>query len=263
MFFARSKGLFDLLLPHYGPTAMGQVQDVFNLMGLPMPDMAEYRDTTDVGALVLLNPYGCTVRVTNRQKLLSETILHHPRFLHPLGTFPNTTLKIDIYPGIAPLKPTVIAPDKELFGDFEKCGLEAFDAKPSNCGTLDNGYTVLLDIPSVQKIYEFIDDESISVPEDTLQKETYQHLREAFTKAVTTRNFDSFWDLCAAEHSRGLLKSSWMTAASDSMVDVPAIAYERRLMQNRNIAQHPHSAHFQGYNLAAHVLDHEQTGYPA
>ena len=120
MFFARYKNLFDLLLPHYGNDALHQVQDAFTLMGLPLPEQMEYRDTTDVGAMAFLNPYGCTVRVTNRKRLLCETALRHPRLLQPLGTFPDTILKIDIYPGITPLPPTVKAPDQKFFDDFLK-----------------------------------------------------------------------------------------------------------------------------------------------
>ena len=251
MFFARHKNLFELLLPHYGGEALQQVQDSFTLMGLPMPEQMEYRDTTDVGALVLLNPYGCTIRITNRQKLLNETALRHPRLLHPLGTFPDTILKIDIYPGIAPLADTVAAPDKELFRDFEKCGLEAFDAKTVNCGTLHNGYAVIFDIPGVQKADEFAGDESSTIPEDTFQKEIYGHLRAAFAKALTTCDFKSFWGLCAAEHNRGLLKSSWMITAPASMVDIPARAYERHLVQHKGINQPISTGHYGGYNLGA------------
>lgn len=251
MFFARNKNLFELLCPYYGDEALYQVQDAFNVMGLPMPDQMEYRDTTDVGALALLNPYGCTVRVTNRKRLLGETALRHRRLLQPLGTFPDTILKIDVYPGITPLPSTVVSPDKKLFRDFEKCGLDAFDAKPVNCGTLSNGYTVMFDIPGVQKADERCDDESIIVPEDVFQAQIYGHLRQAFSCAIRNGNFEPFWDLCATEHNRGLLKSSWMTTNPDSMVDIPAAAYEKRLMQSNGIKQPATGVHYGGYNLGA------------
>lgn len=251
MFFARYKNLFELLLPHYGEDALHQVQDAFNVMGLPLPDQMEYRDTTDVGALAFLNPYGCTVRVTNRKRLLGETALRHPRLLQPLGTFPGTMLKIDIYPGINPLPSTVAAPDKELFLDFEKCGLDALDAKTVNCGTLCNGYEVMFDIPGVQKADERYDDKLITVPEDVFQAQIYGHLRQSFSRAIRHGDFQPFWNLCAAEHNRGLLKSSWMTTNPDSMVDVAAAAYERRLMQHKGINQPAVGAHYSGYNLGA------------
>jgi hypothetical protein len=250
MFFARDKGLFDLLLPHYGPVAMQEVQDAFNLMGLPMPDQMEYRDTTDVGALVLLNPYGCTIRVTNRQKLLCETALRHPRLLQPLGTFPDTKLKIDVYPGITSLgeKDSV---SSDLTKELEACGLDPVDAmnKSINCGVLANGYTVVLDIPAVTKKHASIDDDSIIVPENALQQRLYGHLRTAFTEALDTKNFESFWSVCATEYQNGLLKSCWVQA-TDNPVHYPAAAYERRLAQTKNVQPH-YPAHFQGYNLGA------------
>lgn len=251
MFFARYKNLFDLLLPHYGNDALHQVQDAFTLMGLPLPEQMEYRDTTDVGAMAFLNPYGCTVRVTNRKRLLCETALRHPRLLQPLGTFPDTILKIDIYPGITPLPPTVKAPDQKFFDDFLKSNLEAVDGKTVNCGKVGNGYIVMFDIPGVQKADDRIDDETIIVPEDVIQAQIYGHLRAAFTKAVKEQNFQPFWNLCAAEHNRGLLKSSWMTTKPDSMVDVPAAAYERRLAQHQGVNRSVIATHYSGYNLGA------------
>lgn len=251
MFFARDKNLFDLLLPHYGDDALHQVQDAFTLMDLPMPEQMEYRDTTDVGAMVFLNPYGCTVRVTNRKKLLCETALRHPRLLQPLGTFPDTILKIDVYPGIIPLPSTAPGPDRDFFNDFQKCGLEAFDGKTVNCGTIGNGYIVMFDIPGVQKADDDIKDEMIVVPEDVIQAQIYSHLRVAFAKAVKKQDFQPFWELCSEEHTRGLLKSNWMTTKPDSMVDIPAAAYERRLVQHTGLNRSIVATHYSGYNLGA------------
>lgn len=248
MFFARDKNLFDLLLPHYGDDALHQVQDAFTLMDLPMPEQMEYRDTTDVGALVLLNPYGSTIRITNRKKLMSETALRHPRILQPLGTFPDTTLRIDIFPGIRPLKGTGVPPC--LFDDLEESALDFADSKALNCGVLHDPaqggreYTVVLDTPAVEKMY------TAPIPEDRIQTQLYGHLRQAFAHALRAGKFDAFWSLCAAEHHRGLLRSSWAESIY-SLVHDPAAVYEKRLAQYKGISQPAVGMHYSGYNLGA------------
>lgn len=255
MYFARYKNLFDLLLPHYGDDALHQVQDAFTMMGLPMPEQMEYRDTTDVGAMAFLNPYGCTVRVTNRKRLLCETALRHPRLLQPLGTFPDTILRIDVFPGIRPLLNSRLLP--ALQSDFLDSGLFLSDGKIANCGSIPckathtGEYAVVYDTPSVTPLNGiYPDDEPFVIAEDKLQERLFGHLHKAFVKALANKNFAPFWDLCAEERSRGLLKASWMETTL-SPVYQPAAAYERRLAQHQGINRSVIATHYSGYNLGA------------
>lgn len=227
MFFARTYSLFDYLLKMHGAGNARMVADWLARTGLPQPDRMEYYDTNEGGAITFLNPYGATLRLTPRARLLSDSALRHPALLQPLGTVGmNDVLRLDIMPGVLPGCST--AERDTLKSALAHDGLVFDDAKTENCGRMIDGahhHIVVIDLPAVSQRTSPAPPQNHSPQKNRL----FSRLHDAFNAASNgTSSFAAFWSACAAETKSGTLQSGWRTQNYRNIAQAAA-AYERRL----------------------------------
>lgn len=233
MFHARSHSLFDYILKAHGAGNALAVADWLARIGLPQPDRMEYYDTNEGGAIAFLNPYGATLRITPRARLLSNSALRHPGLLQPLGTVGmNNTLRLDVMPGV--IQGCTKAERDALEGALARDGLSFDDAKIENCGQLYNGaerHIVVIDLPAVsQRNFPApANPPPYTTPQATPQAHAFARLRDAFNTASNDASaFADFWVACATATKTGLLQNEWKTQTYRNIAQAAA-AYEQRL----------------------------------
>lgn len=150
-------------LPHYveeyqgGRQAAKFVSRTFADWGLPVPRTGQYALTNDGGILVLLNPFGCALRV-QREDLAAKRPVHD-LILKPLGGVSDGKTRIELFPGIhcasSPMlhRHFRINPDDEdvdvprlidrhmqnLHNRLARDGFHFWDMEPRNFGFLPAG----------------------------------------------------------------------------------------------------------------------------
>lgn len=225
MFYAREYGLFDYILKRHGAGNALAVADWLARTGLPQPDRMEYYDSNEGGAIIFLNPYGATLRLCPRARLLSDSALRHPALLQPLGTVGmNDTLCLDVMPGVIP--GCTKAERDALESALARDGLSFNDAKIENCGQIHSGATrhiVVIDLPAVMQDRPFT---TPSAP--SFQQRHFTTLYTHFKAASDQPTLSAFWSACAAATKSGLLQSAWKTNVYRNIGEIAA-AYERRL----------------------------------
>ena len=209
-------------------------------LGLPIPELLDYRSTTDGGRLLFLNEFGCTVRFTLTERLYDgdKPFILKPLFRRNLGQF-----TMDVYPGLDIQDITQKASDTRTDQINRDHHFVFSDGRCLNYGRLPGTSEYLILDPdkkylrnkilslrnlvaSIRDLLGRDDSRTVNVPPragssgdflaDDPQTRKYRHLIDLFEKAWPEKHEESdlsemrqAWNACRAAKSKGDLRSDW------------------------------------------------------
>jgi hypothetical protein len=225
------------------PTATA-VSALLSNLRLPVPEAGEYTKSWDDGFIVFLNPYGCLLRLVDKEK---SPLIHDPAILRPLASRNAGRMRVDINPGVeCPIDPRDVP---SLFFRLKERGIIFWDGKVRNCGYLpaqqgERRIPVVIDPDScaVRQLSQSVSlvDRMFQVknivtntlricalpsrdkpPEAQIstQDMIYGQLSSIFNAAWPTDReapknpigISKFWDTCHSFREKGLLITSWLS----------------------------------------------------
>jgi hypothetical protein len=191
-----------------------QVEQFFQVIGMPVPQVEEYYITNEGGALVFLTPYGCAIRIAKKGYPMPP----HPRVLQPLASRYTDNLRIDINPG-ATTGYTDKMVESGLNAIFIDHGFFLDDASENNVVHLPKtDYVLALDteklsVKNKAKAQKFWDGKALA---KSPQTQLYAPLRTAFNAAwkpgsliVDSEKMKQFWEAAQSAKKQGILVSAW------------------------------------------------------
>ena len=217
--------LIDYISHFHGDSAGNQLEECFAFYDLPAPNRNEFIKTSDIGAIVFLEPYGLTFRITNQERYPHFENTH---ILQPLGSKPLGTVRLDINSGVTTftLSESDIAKShvRKLQRSLQKHGMDFYDDHIYNIGLVgseDAPRPVVIDPGACKKM----DDGSArtllsqlwasaqckvlgEIPES---EDGDSNLRTSYSIATKKSDMSVFFDDCSKAKEDGLLKADWTT----------------------------------------------------
>lgn len=209
--------LADKIFQEHGLESANHLIRTFRSLALPVPETCrDYRSTADDGALVFLNEAACVLRVTGQRHPRYD----HPHILHPIATFPDEKIRIELYPGIT-------CPGKEEDMDFlssvlarNNLQINNSDRHKFNVGYLPlktnlfpHGVPVIIEMTAIAALTEKVRQtaQKLKQHQQNQQRNFYAPLREAFEQAFSKSEMDSFWSKCRELRKQGTLIAGWQS----------------------------------------------------
>lgn len=200
----------------YNREAISHVSSAFEKLSIPLPEEGEFYQTGDMGALVLLSPYACSLRITSS----SLPTYAHPNILQPLIRFQGDDLNVELFPGV--LTPFTSRDYSRWFGIFSTLedrladtGLKLTDINANNGGRLPVPYDeqyVLIDPGAIQRLANGVKYTESLLQETDPQTVLFGALKSLFCAAVKAQDgtlVKNAWKSCIRAKAQGTLVANW------------------------------------------------------
>ncbi len=218
-FFRMSSYLIDYLKNWYPELEMDSVENFFRTLALPFPEQSTFYQTSDIGALVLLTDYACTVRLTDIKKL---PMVPHPRRVKSLFCEVSNVLHMAVHPGLRLHKNVdsyhLMQPVNIRVNDILRAeGLHMIDTDQNNYAFLpcEQDYVVIIDPCAIGRVDEQTKYVRQAVNGEDIQSVVFKELYEAFNclkannAGVQPSIARDVWGLCREFKEKGQLVSPW------------------------------------------------------
>lgn len=231
---------FDYLKTKFGNDTAAEVIDVFQKMGLPVPeDACEFMPGTE-GAIVFLNPYGLVLRVEFKNSKVSpspdywafDRIDDNPWILQPLASIKAGAAIIEVCPGCA-----FDASQQSLHfltGELWKDKIDFWDKSLGNMGRIPvatpqfpKGIPVIIDrlavkflVDSVAPIKTALEKQAADGAMETIEK-LYAPLQKSFRQSFPDKQkMRDFWKLCQSYVQDGKMVAGWNDDGANAIDDI-------------------------------------------
>jgi hypothetical protein len=203
----------------YSDNTIRDVSDVFEKLALPLPEEGEFFKTEDLGVLILLSRFACTLRFTPS----NVPDIEHPFIIQPLITFQGDILRGQVFPGV---KTPFITKDYsqwfKIYEHMEKLlyrdGIQVNDINSHNGGLLpteDQTQYVFIDPGALKRLNHSTKLVASQTNKNALpdsQTRLYGPIKEKFNDAIASSSIKKIkqtWLECEKLKKSGLLIANW------------------------------------------------------
>mgnify|MGYP003624278863 CR=1 FL=1 len=205
------------------------LNEIFNKLALPRPDISEVQRTHEKGFNLFLNHYGCVLRMYPWQKGERKTAfssmqyghVYHHKSLPPLGVVHLPQFKIQIMPGVVPYDRKRHKYADLIQQEYIRTIGSNHDSGERNLGFRSNKHTDANDLMLLDTVFPIFNNstqhnEYLGTNVEQIQQRSafVSDLQESFYKAWTSdRPFymQNFWFKCRMAHLSGdRLCTGWL-----------------------------------------------------
>ncbi len=214
---------------HSDNPSLYHLNEIFNKLALPLPNINEVQRTHEKGFNLFLNHFGCVVRMYPWQKGNGKTAspymqygqVYHHKSLPPLGTVHLPQFKIQIMPGVIPYDRKRHQYANLLQQEYVDTLGTNQDSGERNLGFRSNKHTQADDLMLLDTVFPIFNHSTRSndylgayVEQIQQRSDFVSDLQESFYKAWTSERpfyMKNFWYKCRMAHLSGdRLCTGWL-----------------------------------------------------